>query len=697
VSVSESTPGLCIGVDVGGTFTDCVLTERDRVWRAKAETTPGEIGKGVLAAAALAAERRGASLGATLPRVARFGLGTTAVTNVLASRTGRRVGLVTTAGFEEMIPFARGNRVVDDEGWLVTPPSIVDPEAIAGVAERIDRDGAVVQGLDPAEAESTVRWLVEEQRIEALVVSFLWGFRNPVHEERVVQIACRLYPELTVLSAAALHPAAREYERTSFALLNAYVSGALGGIDQLARELAALGLRVPLLLVHSGGGSISVAEAKRRPLELAASGPAAGVAACVAVAAAAGMRDAVTCDVGGTSFDVSVIRGGEPARRTRGEVMGTWTALALVDVESIGAGGGSLGWIDARGVLRVGPRSAGAVPGPACYRRGGSEATVTDALVVLGFIDPDRFLGGDFALDADAARTACAALGRRLDMDAETVAWGIRRLALADMLKATRARTGTLGLDLREQALISFGGSGSLFVPEIAIAVGAPSVLVPELASVLSAFGAATTDVRRERIHSLMSPFPLDAKRIASAAAALGEAVLGDLAADGVAERDRRVCFEADLRFARQISEIAIALPDGAAAATAESALLEAFRAEYARRYGHGALTLGAPVELVALRAIGIGRTTRARLAPTRPETVVEGSCAAVARRRSVRLERGASGRCEVAVFDGEALRPGHALAGPALIDARDTTIWIPAEMSAMVDPQGTLVMRRTA
>ncbi len=685
--------GLCIGIDVGGTFTDCVLTEGNRVWRAKSPTTPGEIGKGVLAAAALACERRGESLRATMPQVARFGLGTTAITNVLAARVGKRVGLVTTAGFEEMIPFARGSRVIDDEGWLITPPSIIDLDTIAGVAERIDREGRVVIPLDPAHAESAIRRLVEHGKIEALVVSFLWGFRNPVHEELVVALARRNYPEITVLSAGLLHPAAREFERTSFALLNAYVSGALGGIDELAAELALLGLKPSLLLVHSQGGSISIAEAKNRPLGLAASGPAAGVAACVAVAKAAGITEVVTCDVGGTSFDVSVIVGGEPASRTRGEVMGMWTALRQVDVESIGAGGGSLGWIDARGLLRVGPQSAGSVPGPACYGRGGARATVTDALVVLGYIDPDRFLGGDFKLDAAAARAACAALGEQIGMDLESTAWGIRRLALAGMVKATRGRTGMLGLDLRRQAFLSFGGSGSLFTPDLAIAVAAKKVLVPELASVLSAFGAATTDIRRERIRSMIALFPLDPTTVARVTSELAQSVLDDLAADGVREADRSVYFEADLRFARQISEIAMPLPGGTFDADAETALLGAFRAEYARRYGHGALALGAPIELATIRAVGIGRTTQAVLSPTNVDVVSEGTAAPVARRRSVRLERGDAGREDIAVFDGDRLRPGHTLGGPALIDARDTTIWIPAGATATVNGQGTLVM----
>jgi N-methylhydantoinase A len=688
---------LCFGIDVGGTFTDCVLTEGERVWRAKSPTTPGAIGEGVIAAARLASERRGEPLEATLPKVARFGLGTTVVTNVLASRTGRRVGLITTKGFEKMIPLARGERVIDEEGWLTTPPALLEPGAIVGVKERIDRNGAIIAPLDLAEAEAAIRLLVEQRGIDALVVSFLWGFLNHKHEELVADLARNLYPDLTVFAAGSLHPAAREYERTTFALLNAYVSGSLGGLDVLAEELAALGLEVPLLLVHSGGGSIGMAEARRRPLGLAASGPTAGVAACVAMARATGLSDVVTCDLGGTSFDVSVVMDGEPARRTRGNVMGMWTALSMVDVESIGSGGGSIGWIDARGLLRVGPRSAGSRPGPACYGRGGTEATLTDALVVLGYIDPERFLGGTFRLDPAAAETACARLGERLGMDAGTVAWGIRRLALADMVRATRGRTGALGLDLREMPMISFGGSGSLFTPDIAMTVGAPKVLVPELASVLSALGAATTDIRRERIASVLASFPLDAAVVEATMAELREAALVDLASDGVAKTDRSAIFEADLRFARQISEIARPLAPGGFDAAAQEQLIDGFRSEYARRYGHGALVLGAPIELVAIRAIGIGRTVQARLAASSEASAAAAIAAPVARYRKVRLDRGDAGCRDIAVYDREDLLAGHMLRGPALVDAPDTTIWVPAGLRATIDGQGTLVMEREA
>src|SRR3954451_833618 len=462
---------LCVGVDVGGTFTDVVLTDAHRTWRAKAPTTPGRLGDGVLAATRLAAERAGLSLQSLLPEVSRFGLGTTAITNALAARAGRRVGLLVTKGFEELVPQARGTRVADAEGWLGPPPPIVVAHAIVGIDERIDRDGNVVVPLDPSSVATATTRMLDDHAIEAIAISYLWSFVNPAHEAASVIAVREVAPDLAVVAGSELHPTIREYERTTHTVLNAYVSGALGGIEELEGELARLGLPVPLLLVSSAGGSITVAEARRQPLGLALSGPAAGVAASVEVGAETGIDHLITCDMGGTSFDVSVVVDGHPARRMRGDLMGVWTALSRIDVVSIGAGGGSLGWIDARNVLRVGPRSAGAVPGPACYGRGGTEATVTDALVVLGFLDPARFLGGDFHLDAEAAREACARLGAPLGLDADDTAWGIRALALAGMVKATRARIAAFGLDPRDHALLSFGGSGSLFTPEIARAI----------------------------------------------------------------------------------------------------------------------------------------------------------------------------------------------------------------------------------
>jgi N-methylhydantoinase A len=690
-------PTVCVGVDVGGTFTDAVLTIDGSAWRAKAPTTPGRVGDGVMDAARLAAERSGRALEELLPQVRRFGLGTTAVTNVLAARTGRKVGLITTAGFEELLPLARGERVIDDDGWLQPPVPVLSRRRIAGVRERIDRNGEVVTPLDNDAVVAAGLRLVDAEGVDAIAVSFLWSFVNPAHENEAVEALGRELPGLFVVSGAALHPAIREYERTSFAVLNAYVSGAFEGIEQIEAGLRDLGMRVPLLLVSSAGGSTTVTEARRVPLGLAASGPAAGVAASVAVAAAAGLDDVVTCDMGGTSFDVSVIVAGAPARRTRGELMGMWTAASLIDVESIGAGGGSIGWIDARGMLRVGPRSAGAVPGPACYGRGGEDATVTDALVVLGYLDPDRFLGGDMTLDAGAARAACGRLGANLGLDPDETAWGIRQIALAGMVKAVRSRLADRGLDPRRNALLSYGGSGSLFTPDIARAIGSSRVVIPELASVLSAFGAATADVRRERLRSVLTPMPVDPVLIRKLMDELGDEVRADLAADGIPSEAQSVAYEADLRFSRQIWEIQIPLDRSDLDAAALDRLLDDFRQEYAKRYGQGSIVLGAPIELVSLRAIGIGRTTQATLEIGERTPVPDGTPAEPATTRPVRLDRGADGSRDVDVHDGAALHPGHTVSGPALIDGSDTTIWVPPDAVGRVDELGTFIMEVVA
>ncbi|WP_429362108.1 hydantoinase/oxoprolinase family protein [Paraburkholderia sp. GAS32] len=675
-------------MDVGGTFTDIVLSDGLEVWRAKAPSTTGALGRGVIEACRLVAQRAGLDIEEMLSRVERFGLGTTAVTNDIASRTGRRVGLVTTRGFEDLVPLARVRRVPRD-GWLVPPDALIERDWIVGVEERIDRDGDVLRQLDVEQAVDAARHLHERFGIEALVVSFLWSCANPAHESAAVRRIRETLPDLPVLSAAGLYPVAREYERTTFALLNAYTSGSLGGIDELVEDLALLGLPQPPLLVHSGGGSITVAEGRIMPALLAESGPAAGVVGALAVCRAAGVRDAVACDMGGTSFDMAIVRHGEPMRRTRGELMGIWTAMPMVDIESVTAGGGSLAWVDALGLLRVGPRSAGAYPGPACYGRGGFEPTVTDALVVLGYIDSSRFLGGDMSLDAVAAATACERLGHALGSGAKQAAWGIHEIAKVEMVRALRAQFAQRGLDPAAHAIVSMGGCGGLFNALIARELGIQRVLIPELTSVLSAFGAANADIRRERSVSMNLCLPCDAQQVETKMSELGFAVHADLAADGIAECDRSVRFEADLRFMRQQSELNVTCEEGFNAAQQER-IIEDFKAEYGRRYGQGALISGTPVELVALRAIGHGSTVRAELAGHLPDE--DPRPPSVASTRAVYVgER--TPATQIAVFDGADLRPGQTLTGPALIDSRDTTIWIPADVRATVDGHRTITL----
>jgi N-methylhydantoinase A len=688
---------ILIGVDVGGTFTDAVLIVGDRTYRAKSASTYPDIGRGVLASCRLAAEAAGLDFAGVLPRVRKFGLGTTAVTNVIATRRGLKVGLVTTRGFEEVLRLARG-RTMSDDGWLKSVDPLVAPGAIVGIDERIDRNGTVLTPLADEDVIAAGRYLADEAGVESIAVSFLWSFLNPAHERRAAALLRETLPGMPVTAGVELRPVIREYERTTLAVLNAYAKGAYVGVDELARELRDGGLAAPVLLCHSGGGAISIGEAREQSVWLAASGPAAGVAAAARVAALAGESKVLTCDLGGTSFDVAHIVAGAPARTQRGDLMGYWTALPRVDVESVGAGGGSLTWIDERGMMRVGPVSAGSMPGPVCYGRGGTQVALTDALVVLGYIDPDNFLGGTMRLDRDAALAACARLGKELGLDPVEAAWGVREIALAEMVKAVRARLSQHALAASEHCLVSYGGCGALFAAEVARMAGLARVLIPELASVLSAWGAATMDIRRERLATLLLKLPGDAALIDRTVEDLSAAVWEDLAADGVPEADREVRIEADMRLFLQRWELTVPLPETPQSGDGGREAEALFRAEYLRRFGAAATTTSGIVELVAIRAIGIGRMGGAGAGSDKQRSAQDPAPrrAAADGTRLVSLRRGAAPE-PVSVHHGGALAPGDSFSGPALVDAPDTTIWIPAGMAVRVDADRTLRVEAAA
>lgn len=688
--MSTALRDILIGVDVGGTFTDAVVIADGRSYRAKSPSTYPDIGRGVLAACRLAAASAGEDLTSLLPRVKKFGLGTTAVTNVIATRTGLKTGLVTTKGFEETLRLARG-RTQEEDGWLKSVDALVDAKAIVGIDERIDRNGVVLKALDPQQVIAAARYLAEEAKVESIAVSFLWSFLNQSHEREAARLIRETLPGMPVSAGVELRPVIREYERTTLAVLNAYSKGAYRGVDDLARELRDAGLEAPVLLCHSGGGAISIEQAREQPVWLSASGPAAGVAAAAKIAQDAGEERVLTCDLGGTSFDVAHLADGAPARTQRGDLMGFWTALPRVDVESVGAGGGSLSWIDERSMLRVGPRSAGSNPGPVCYGRGGTQVALTDALLVLGYIDPDNFLGGTMKLDKEAAVAACDRLGADLGLGAIEAAWGVREIAVAEMVKAVRARLSNHALAASEHCLVSYGGCGSLFSSEVARLAGLKRVIVPELASVLSAYGAATMDIRRERLTTLLMKLPGEAEVIDRTFAELREAVWQDLAADGVPEADREVRFEVDMRWFLQRWELTVPIPGEPVRGDAGKQVEALFREEYLRRFGAASTTTSGIVELVGIRAVGIGHMASVELAAA-------DSSASVARQaskagiRPVNRKRGAPAEV-VDVYHEPRLQPGDWFTGPALVDSPDTTIWVPEGMEARFDAERTLVI----
>jgi N-methylhydantoinase A len=675
--------GFVIGIDVGGTFTDAVCSNGVDTWRAKSPTNPARFADGVLAACALLAEQAGLTAPQLMSRVVRFGLGTTAVTNVLATRKGRTVGLLTTKGFERHLHLMRNHRDNED-GWLKKFWMPVHPEAVRGIDERINRYGEVVRALDPSEVATAVRELVENHGVDAFAVSFLWSYRNPAHEAQVVEIIRSEYPSLPVFSGADLLPVMREYERTTLAVLNAFTSDALDGIEELAHQLEALGMTCPMLLLHSGGGAISAAEARQTPIALASSGPAAGSVAAGEVARAVGLPDAICCDMGGTSIDVAVVTGGQPERRTTADINGIIIGQSAIDVESVGAGGGSIAWIDDRGLLRVGPQSARATPGPVCYGRGGTQATVTDAMVLLGYIDPASFNRGGMKLDVEGAHSACARLGADLGMSAIAVAHGIRQIALAEMSKAMRARISSGGLDVRRYGVIAFGGSGSLFAADMARELDLPWILTPSMASVLSAYGAAIADIRRERSHAIDGLLP---DGIGDAQAVLHE-LLGhvdrDLELQDVAPENRTALCEAEVRFHRQKTSLTMTLEDGA---LDPHVLLERFRANYARQYGASSITAKTRVELSTLRVTGIGKTIRAVL-PRDPENCSKGLVKPNGHRD---LYLSPDAPTSVPVYAANDLNGSAKLHGPLLVDVGDTTLWVPSGATVERITGGTL------
>jgi len=687
-------PQYHIGIDIGGTFTDCFVSDGAESWAAKAPTTPASLDQGLIESLRRAAAAAGTDLERLLADTIHFGLGTTAVTNVLAELRGARTGLVTTRGFGDLFTMARGHRL-GREGMSDFLPEIVPRERVVEVPERVDSRGRVLLPLDLRASRRALRHLVESEKIEALAICLLWSCRNPAHEIALERLARELHPELFVTRSSDVFPVIREYERMTATVLNAYSWRAFSTfMDQIESGLRQGGLRVPIAIMQSNGGTFAAAEARELPVHLAQSGPVAGVVAAQMLGRASGRPNLVTADLGGTSYDVSVIFQGQAVTKVRAEIAGLWTGLVMVDVSSIGAGGGSLAWIDSRGMLQVGPRSAGAHPGPVCYGRGGDTPTLTDALVVLGFIDPGYFLGGRMELDRHRADRAMAAFGSRLGLDRVEAAAGIYRLALENMTLATRGLLTEKGYDPREFSLVSYGGGGALFTALIAEELGIGEVIVPRLASVFSAFGAAAADVRRDAVRTLGARMPVEPRLLAETFRELEETVRERIGAGAHADLSIEVTWEADLRFTKQSWEVIVPVEAGPIDAAAVAAIEEAFLQKYERLYGRGVGLRGAGIELVNCRAVGHGRI---RKPPLRRRTVGSGDGAAAPKiPREVWLREapgGALSRRQIAIYDGLRLAPGAKVSGPGLIELPDTTIFVPATMAARIDEYESCVI----
>jgi N-methylhydantoinase A len=662
-------PSLRLGVDVGGTFTDLVLTGRDGVEVAKVPSTPHDQAEGVLAGL----ERLALDVG----RLGRFAHGTTVATNTVLERDGAATVLVTTAGFRDLLTIGRQARPKLYDLRVAVPPPLVPADRVVEVEERVGADGQVVTALTDAEVERVVA-AVAALAPASVAIALLFGFLVPDHEERLADALADL--GVPVTRASALLPVLREVERASTTVLNAYVRPRMTRyLGSLEGRLADAGLRAPVEVMRSGGGTFAARVAAREPVHALLSGPAAGAWGAAALGRACGVADLIGADVGGTSTDVTLVEGGRPATTADGVIDGLPFAVTTTDIHTIGAGGGSVAWQDAGGALRVGPRSAGAEPGPACYGHGGTEATVTDANVVLGRLDPEVRLGGAMPLRPELAERAVAALGARLGLDTRACAEGIVRVTDAQMVTALRVVSVERGRDPRRFALVPFGGAGPLHQAALAQALGSPEVLVPAHPGVLSALGLLAAPVTVDRARSAVR----DLAATSASRFSVGWEALEAEARAVLAEQDVPVAAvrrTLDLRYRGQAYELEVAAdaegPDAAA-------LRRAFDAAHQDRYGYA--QPDQPVELVTWRVRVEGHTPQVPLPRLSGGGGVAGATIA---HRPVVVD---GHPVDTPIVDRSRLGVAATLRGPAVVVGLDATVWVAPWQQGEIDEHGTL------
>ncbi len=682
-----------VGCDIGGTFTDVAIVDQDgRVTTDKADTTPADLAIGMLAALEAAAGQVGLPLEALLADTSRFVNGTTIVTNSIATLTGSKVGFIATRGHGDVLRIARSARNAHRDHHLqLNLPQIVPHRRIVEVDERVDKKGSVVVALTEQEARRAIDTLLQED-VQSIAISLLWSFANPAHEEAIAGILEREHPDLYVSVASRLHPVMREYERAMTTVLNSFTGLRVAEYTRrIERELSDRGLRVPISFMQGFGGTMSAQEARRKPIALVDSGPAGGVVGAARLGAQIGIPDLIAADMGGTSFDVSVLPAGQITVTQRAMLGERFlTGISKIDVHPVGAGGGSIGWIDVRGVPRVGPQSAGADPGPAAYGQDGIEPTVTDAAIALGIIDPNTFLGGRRRLDRERAAEALRArLGEPLALDLEGAASVVYRLVTAEMSNAVRSVTVERGHDPRRFSLVAFGGALGIFAADIARSLGIPSVVIPAQAAVFSAYGLLGTDDVRVSTRSVVWAGG-DAAYVEQAFAALEAEAVQGLRSSGYDEEQITIERQGDFKFAGQLWELTLPVPRGRELDEAQMEELRgAFPGLYEAEYGAGTAWQGAPVMLLVARVIARGAAQK--LEPRREEPDPEAEIEAHGTRQIIRAVDGSV--VEASLYELSELKPGVELAGPAIINDALTTIQLPPGWRLQVDGLRNLIL----
>src|SRR5947208_934273 len=691
--------GYLVGIDIGGTFTDCAIVDRaGKLLTAKVPSTPPDFSRGMLDALGAGAQALGVSLDRFCRDIAFLSHGTTVGTNTIIQKRGAKVGLVTTKGHEDAIHIMRGSRGYDGRNIRKVvhfpetskPAPIVPKRLIRGVSERVDCFGEIVVSLNETEAEAAIRSLLAEG-VQAIAICFLWSFRNPRHELRVRDLVKNISKDIFVTCSVDIAPKWGEYERVTATALNAYLGPVMGNyLQQINSSLVKMGYRHGLQITQCGGGTVPVERAGEAPLLTLDSGPVSGVTASMFLGSAMGEKNVITTDMGGTSFDVSIIHDGKPAYSFISNTDQYEYFLPKVDLQAIGAGGGSLVRVQPETrTMTVGPDSAGAFPGPVCYGRGGTVPTVTDAQLVLGYLDPDNFAGGRMKLDREAASNAIAALGKQIGMSAIECAAGICRIVELQMADIIRKVTVEKGFDPRDFVLFAFGGAGPAHAGVFARELGVRKVIVPQrkAASTWCAFGAAAADVLHIFEHTEIMATPVPARRVNEQLDALEKRAAQLMKSEGIEAKRHRFEFSIDVRHKGQINEVEITLPWTRLPSDYESQLRKLFVHRYEQLYGRGSALAGAQLELVVARL-------RAKALTPQPKLVKAKKSSARIPKEAVRKKRDIywpdlGKRRATPVYDGEALASGNQVKGPAIVETADTTVVVHPGTTLRLDALG--------
>jgi N-methylhydantoinase A len=689
MALATRQPRFRIGIDTGGTFTDIVSVDSGsgamRV--TKVASTPANPAIGLVRGVqAILAEAGGSA-----DDVAALAHGTTVATNALLQGQIRSLGLIVTAGFRHILEIARQS-VPEGYGnsyFWVKPERIVPLHLVREVEGRLNFRGEEMRPLDEADVRAAARFF-RRQGVRALGVCLMHSYANHAHERRVAEILKEEYPDCALSLSCAVLPEYREYERAVTTLVDAFVKPHMERYLERVHDELGQGLKEkPFLVMQSSGGVASAGEVVKKPITTALSGPAAGALGSAVVAEIAGFPDVVTLDAGGTSTDLCLIEGGRPHVTNGGAVGAFPVRIPMIDIETIGTGGGSIAWISREGHLKVGPKSAGAEPGPMCYPRGGDEPTITDANLVLGRI-PAALIGGGIALDAARSRAGLAALAKRLpgNMSAEELAHGIIEIANWSQANAIRQMTIQRGIDPRAFALLSFGGAGPAQSPAVMDLLGMKACIVPPNPGNLSAFGLLAVDWRTDHlVTKVMHEDAIDLAVVASLYADLEKNAVAALERDGIEPARIRIAREADIRYAGQSMEVRVAAPAGSIGPTFLTALIDAFHAAHLRTFGYN-YAGRQKIELVNLCVSGFGVIER----PELPKLAPRGG--ATPARKSMRPVYFDGAFRDTPVYDRAVLPPGFRLDGPAVVEEFGSTTVVFPGQTLELDAHGILIVR---